>query len=222
MSAALQGEKVGIYSGEMSVRQLQERILCCAKQNYTDTQEQALQFVKDNNLFIRVLTQKELRRRANVTDLEEMIIREKLTMLVVDQLSLMEDESYKPGNPVRFQYGNISADLFSLSIKYGIPIILLVQSNRQGINMQNAPEIENIAESDAVAQNATRVVSLRNENGILTLKIIKNRYGNSDLVQKYEVDYGINKYKPIREITPEVNSIKKAKARQIFGGGMSF
>ena len=213
MSAALQGEKVGIYSGEMSVRQLQERILCCAKQNYTDTQEQALQFVKDNNLFIRVLTQKELRRRANVTDLEEMIIREKLTMLVVDQLSLMEDESYKPGNPVRFQYGNISADLFSLSIKYGIPIILLVQSNRQGINMQNAPEIENIAESDAVAQNATRVVSLRNENGILTLKIIKNRYGNSDLVQKYEVDYGINKYKPIREITPEVSSIKKAKAR---------
>lgn len=219
MSAAIKGERVGIYSGEMSTQQLQERILCCAKQNYTDSQEQALQFVKDHNLFIRVLTQKELRRRANVDDIEEMIIRDKLTMLVVDQLSLVEDKNYRPGNPIRFQYGNISDDLYSLSIKYDLPVILLVQSNRQGINAQNAPELENIAESDAVAQNATRVISMRNENGILTLKIIKNRYGSSDLVQKYEVDYGINKYKPIREVRSEISSIKKAKARQIFGGG---
>ena len=219
MSAAIKGERVGIYSGEMSTQQLQERILCCAKQNYTDSQEQALQFVKDHNLFIRVLTQKELRRRANVDDIEEMIIRDKLTMLVVDQLSLVEDKNYRPGNPIRFQYGNISDDLYSLSIKYDLPVILLVQSNRQGINAQNAPELENIAESDAVAQNATRVISMRNENGILTFKIIKNRYGSSDLVQKYEVDYGINKYKPIREVRSEISSIKKAKARQIFGGG---
>ena len=108
MSAAIKGERVGIYSGEMSTQQLQERILYCAKQNYTDSQEQALQFVKDHNLFIRVLTQKELRRRANVDDIEEMIIRDKLTMLVVDQLSLVEDKNYRPGNPIRFQYGNIS------------------------------------------------------------------------------------------------------------------
>lgn len=173
MSAAIKGERVGIYSGEMSTQQLQERILCCAKQNYTDSQEQALQFVKDHNLFIRVLTQKELRRRANVDDIEEMIIRDKLTMLVVDQLSLVEDKNYRPGNPIRFQYGNISDDLYSLSIKYDLPVILLVQSNRQGINAQNAPELENIAESDAVAQNATRVISMRNENGILTLKLLK-------------------------------------------------
>ena len=219
MSAAIKVERVGIYFVEMSTQQLQEKILCCAKQNYTDSQEQALQFVKDHNLFIRVLTQKELRRRANVDDIEEMIIRDKLTMLVVDQLSLVEDKNYRPGNPIRFQYGNISDDLYSLSIKYDLPVILLVQSNRQGINAQNAPELENIAESDAVAQNATRVISMRNENGILTLKIIKNRYGSSDLVQKYEVDYGINKYKPIREVRSEISSIKKAKARQIFGGG---
>ena len=141
-----------------------------------------------------------------------MSIRDKLTMLVVDQLSLVEDKNYRPGNPIRFQYGNISDDLYSLSIKYDLPVILLVQSNRQGINAQNAPELENIAESDAVAQNATRVISMRNENGILTLKIIKNRYGSSDLVQKYEVDYGINKYKPIREVRSEISSIKKAKA----------
>ena len=218
MAAALNKERVGIYSGEMSLQQLQERILCCAKQKYTSTQEEALKFIRDNNLFIKVLTQKELRRRANVDDIEEMILKDKLTMLVVDQLSLMEDKSYKAGTPIRQQYGNISMDLFSLSIKYDLPVILLVQSNRQGINAQNAPELENIAESDAVAQNATRVISMRNENNILTLRIVKNRYGKANLVQKYEIDFGINKYKPIREVQKEITSLKKAKARQIFGG----
>ena len=202
----------------MSLQQLQERILCCAKQKYTSTQEEALKFIRDNNLFIKVLTQKELRRRANVDDLEEMILKDKLTMLVVDQLSLMEDKSYKAGTPIRQQYGNISMDLFDLSSKYNIPIILLVQSNRQGTQEQNAPALENIAESDAVAQNATRVISMRNENNILTLRIVKNRYGKANLVQKYEIDFGINKYKPIREVQKEITSLKKAKARQIFGG----
>ena len=143
-------------------------------------------------------------------------------MLIVDQLSLMEDITSKPGTPLRQQYGNISMDLFTLSSKYNLPCVLLAQSNRQGGQELNAPGLENIAESDAVAQNSTRVISMRNENGILTLSIVKNRYGESGLTQKYEVDYGINKYKPIRELQQEVATARKAKARQIFGGGASF
>ena len=169
MSAALQGEKVGIYSGEMSLQQLQERILCCAKQSYTTTKEEALQYITNQHIDIRVLTQKELRRRANVNDIEEMIIRDKLTMIVIDQLSLMEDVTARPGTPLRQQYGNISMDLFSLTSKYNLPCILLVQSNRQGSEQRNGPLLENIAESDAVAQNATRVISMKNENVILTM-----------------------------------------------------
>lgn len=217
LAAAMQGERIGIYSGEMSTQQLQERILCCAKPTYTSTREEALQVVKDNNLCIRILTQKELRRRATVEDIEEMIIRDKLTMIIIDQLSLMDDIYSKPGTPLRQIYGNISMDLFSLSSKYSLPIILLVQSNREGGQMQNGPALENIAESDAVAQNATRVISMKNENGIMIMNILKNRYGESGLTQKYEVDYGINKYKPIHEFNPE-SMVKKAKTRQMFGG----
>lgn len=217
LSAAMSGERVGIYSGEMSTQQLQERILCCAKPTYTATKEDSLKVIKDNNLCIRVLTQKELRRRATVDDIEEMIIRDKLTMIIVDQLSLMDDVYSKPGTPLRQIYGNISMDLFSLSSKYSLPIILLVQSNREGGQMQNGPALENIAESDAVAQNATRVISMKNENGIMIMNILKNRYGESGLTQKYEVDYGINKYKPIREFNPE-SMVKKTKTRQMFSG----
>lgn len=201
----------------MSVQQLQERILCCAKPTYTSTKEDALKVIQEKQPFIKVLTQRELRRRANVDDIEEMIIRDKLTMVVIDQLSLMEDNTSKPGTPLRQQYSNITMDLFSLSSKYSLPMIVLVQSNREGGTMANGPQLENIAESDAVAQNATRVISMKNENGILTLQVLKNRYGESGLVQKYEVDYGINKYKAIQEYNPD-NLTKKAKARQMFGG----
>lgn len=222
-AAALKGEKVGIYSGEMSQRQLQERMICCAKQTYTSTKEEALQFIQSNNMCIRLLTQKELRRRANVNDIEEMIIREKLTMVVIDQLSLMEDVISKPGVPLRQQYGNITNDLLTISSKYGLPVILLVQSNRQGAEQRNGPALENIAEADAVGQNATRVISMKNENGTITLNIIKNRYGPVGFSQKYDVDFGINKYKPIQEFSqPDGITTRKNKAREIFTGKRTF
>lgn len=217
LAAALRGERVGIYSGEMSQRQLQERIICCAKQTYTTTQEEALRFIQDNNMCIRLLTQKELRRRANVNDIEEMVIREKLTMVVIDQLSLMDDVISKPGVPLRQQYGNITNDLLTMSSKHSLPVVLLVQSNRQGAEQRNGPALENIAEADAVGQNATRVLSMKNENGTVTINIIKNRYGPVGFSQKYDVDFGMNKYKPIQEyIQPEGVVNRKNHAREIF------
>lgn len=98
MAAALQGERVGIYSGEMSKTQLQERIICCAKQSYSDTREDAVNFIHSKDVCIKILTQKELRRRANINDIEEFIIRDNLTMIIIDQLSLMEDITSKPRN----------------------------------------------------------------------------------------------------------------------------
>ena len=85
-------------------------------------------------------------------------------------------------------------DLFSLSCKYRIPIILIVQSNRQGGESKNGPSIENIAESDAVAQNATRIVTMKREDRSLTINVAKNRYGDTGQPLLYDVDYGLNKY----------------------------
>ena len=216
MTAALAGEKVGIYSGEMSTQQLQERIVCCAKQTYSTTKEEAIEFIKSKNIDIKVLTQKELRRRANIDDIEEFIVSEHLSLLVVDQLSLMEDITSRPGTPLRQQYGNISMDLFTLSSRYQLPIILLVQSNRQGSDQKDGPMLENIAESDAVAQNATRVISMKNEGGVLTLNILKNRYGSNKLIQRYDVDYGINKYKPIQDYSSLQEQVKHNVKRSTF------
>ena len=101
IAGALAGERVGIYSGEMSQQQLQERILCCAKPTTASSTEEAFKFIQDKNIDIRLLTQKELRRRATVRDIEEFIIRDKLTMVVLDQLSLMDDITSKPRNTIK-------------------------------------------------------------------------------------------------------------------------
>lgn len=223
LNAALKGERVGLYSGEMTGRYIQERLLCCAKQNYTMTSQESLKFLQKSNAFIRALTPEELRRKANVTDIEGLIVKEKLTMIVIDQLSLMEDLTAKPGTPLRQQYGNISMDLFALSSKYKLPVVLLSQMNRNAVKTDNAPGLDDIAESDMVGQNATRVISLRNNgNGVLTFNIVKNRYGETNKIIKYEIDFGINKYKPIKELNTEALMLKKAKARQVFGGGSTF
>ena len=104
-------------------------------------------------------------------------------------------------------------DLFSLSSKYKLPIILAVQSNRQGAENKNGPTMDNIAESDAVAQNATRVITMKNETTahILTLTIAKNRYGDTGLSQQYDIDFSKNKYKPIAsaDITGRSSDMKR-------------
>lgn len=223
LAAALQGYKAGIYSGEMSLPQLQERIICCAKQTYTSTKEDALQFIAENDPQIRVLTQKELRRKANVLDLEEMIIRDKLDILIVDQLSLVDDIDPRPGTNLRQQYGEVTAKLASISIKYGIPIILLVQLNRQSVQQETKkPGVENISESDLIAHYATRVITMVKGNGILNLYLEKNRYGDDKKEIKYEVDYGINKFKFIKDMPQQNKMIQKAKGRPVFGGGVIF
>lgn len=216
LNAALRGEKVGLYSGEMSLRELQERVLCCAKQEYTWSKQQSLEFIKKEDPQIKVLTQKELRRRANINDIEEMVVKDKLTYLVIDQLSLMQDITAKPGTPIRQQFGNITMDLFSLSTRYSIPITLLAQSNRTGAQSSNGPLLEDIAESDTVGQNATRVISMKNSNGLLTLNITKNRYGKSGGVIKYEVDFGINKYRPV--VDPILEAAKNRKNQLVLSG----
>ena len=223
LNAALKGERVGIYSGEMTLESVQERLLYLAKPTYTSTLNESMEFLKKNNIFIRVLTQKELRRYANVNDIEEMIIRDNLTMVVIDQLSLMEDVIPRSGIPLRQVYGNISRDLMGLSSKYDLPIILLVQTNRQGAQEQVGPALENIAESDTVGQNATRVITMRNENNLMAMKLVKNRYGSPGMTIKYEVDFSINKFKHIRDIDQVASNIKRAKARQLFAeGGPTF
>ena len=63
---------------------------------------------------------------------------------------------------------------------------------------------------------------MKNENNTLTMNILKNRYGNANFVQKYDVDFSINKYKPIQDFNQELTAMRQTRAKQIFTGGKPF
>lgn len=221
LSAAFQGFKTGIYSGEMSEEQVQRRLIMLNKAGRIMTDAESIEDMRRRELQLSLITQKELGGRATVKDLEQMILRDDLDFLFVDQLSLMDDIHPKVYD-TKTRFANISSDLFSMSTKYGIPIILAVQSNRDGSLQKDAPMLENIAESDAVGQNATRVIGMRRESKITTMNISKNRYGDDTFVQKYDTDFALGKFTPIMttDLAPQANGTPQSRRRSL--GSNSF
>lgn len=202
------GLNVGLYSGEMNKKDIADRFdtLNINRSNKEiseglyDKDPTFREYKKalgdrDNKFILQ--TFKSLKRRANVRDIEAMIVKYKLNVIGIDQLSLMTDVRYQRGDNVKQSYDNISMDLFHLAEKYGVVIILLVQSNREAAK-NNEVQLENIADSDDVAQNSSKVISLnRDQNNILTLKVLKNRYGPTGKDVKYIWDIDLGTFKEL-------------------------
>ena len=139
-------------------------------------------------------------RKPTVGELETMAKKLGSDMVIIDQLSLMTDQ--RRADTPRIAFNNISEDAFLMSKKLGIPVILLAQANREAVKNKKkgqSPELHDLAESDGVAQNATRVISLSVIDGILKLSIKKNRYGinNKDVMVMWDINAGY--IKPLLE-----------------------
>jgi hypothetical protein len=139
----------------------------------------------------------------------------------IDQLSLM-NESINSREQKRIQYANITMDLYKLSAKYGIPIVLNVQAGRAAKDSgADVIQLEHIAESDGVGQNASRVITMQRDeaNGILRLSVVKNRYGEDNKTIEYIWDvtsgtYTLIGYKSDDDNGEESSSPVNLKARQ--------
>lgn len=130
-----------------------------------------------------------------VSKLRALIKEYKPDIVGIDQISLMEDERRGKGDQTRTQYTHIAQDLFNLSIEFSIPIVVDAQANRNKADMDKPenPELADIGESDGIAQNSSRVISLVQTKAGLSLKITKNRYGenNKQLLYVWDIDNGI-------------------------------
>lgn len=109
---------------------------------------------------------------------------------------------------------NISEDLMSLSIELGIPIIVVVQSNRGGVNKDNedeAPDLENIKDSDGIAANATKVIAIRQKTseGAIQLCIRKHRDGRTGQTLLYKCDFNTGDFIYIPSSDDGLNSEKR-------------
>ena len=105
----------------------------------------------------------------------------------------MTDERYKNGDSRTTMLTNISEDLMSLSIELKIPIIVVVQSNRSGINKEtdDTPDLENIKDSDGIGANATKVIAIKQKanDNVLQLSIRKHRDGRTGQTLLYQFDF---------------------------------
>ena len=220
-----QGRRVGIYSGEMSANQVGYRLdtLISNLSNKSlmygyelKEYQEYIDKLKTEKNPIMIITPEDLGGFLNITKLERFIDEYKLDIVAIDQLSLMEDERSGKSTENRFKQANITRDLFALSTKHKIPIYLAIQANRMGARSKDekgTPDIENIAESDAIGQNASRVISMRNKGDLLELEIKKNRYGKTGdkFVYSWNIDLGQFSYVP----SDEKNEADVKRAKEI-------
>lgn len=204
-----QGKRVGVYSGEMSHIKLgyrfdalfagiSNRALVRGNplpngQNYKDY----IDSLKGNPGCFKIYTQDDFGGRPTVQQIANYVEKDKLDIVGIDQLSLMEDGRATRHDPPRMRLAHIAEDLFLLSSEYKIPVLALAQANRAGINKEDssdAPGLENIKESDDIAHNSSKCIGMRQANGTLILDIIKNREGKVGDKLRYEWDIDIGHF----------------------------
>ena len=231
------GNRVGYISPEMSpikigyrfdtlLKNFSNRNLVWAKDepeyaNYIDDlKEQKRPFI--------VATPNDFQKKITVSKLRNFCQNHKLDILGIDGITYLTDERYKRGDNKTTSLTNISEDLISLSLELQIPILVVVQSNRQGVKEKDAdgtPDLETIRDSDGIAHNATKVISLRQTGEGLEFGIKKHRDGKAGgkLVYAWNIDRGQFTYLPTEQDSGRVEhrAQKSAEIRNSFTDGTS-
>jgi replicative DNA helicase len=156
------------------------------------------QLAKHQNKFL-VTTVSDFITRPTVSKLRKWVVDNSLDMLVIDGITFVADERGYRNQSVTTAIQHISEDLMTMSVELKIPVIAVIQANRESNKGDNeAPELENIRDSDGLGQAASMALSIRNKNGMLEMNIKKNRNGSvgNKLLYAWDIDVGSYKYVP--------------------------
>lgn len=134
-----------------------------------------------------------------VSKLKQWCITNDVKILGIDGISYIKDERGKPSDNTTTALTNISADLMELSIELGIPVIIVVQSNRGSLETGGKPTLETIRDSDGIAYSASMVFSLYVKHDALHLSLLKNRNGDSNITLAYDWDVDVGKFEFLQE-----------------------
>lgn len=208
------GYNVGYFSPEMTANRIGYRFDTLHK-NFSNrklttadtTQGEDMSYFKyiqelsKSNAKFLVTTPADFNNWTTISKLRAWVKENDLSMLIVDGLTYMADERARRQDNDTIRLGNISADLMSLSIELSIPIIMVMQANRSAVadGRTGAPKIQDVRGSDAPAQHSSRVLSIRNKNGVLEIECSKDRYGDAKgrrILYAWEIDTGSYLYMP--------------------------
>ena len=172
---------------------------------------------KHKNQFI-VATPKDFARKITVTKLKNWVNQYKLDMIAIDGITYLSDEKGKRGDNKTTTLTNISEDLMTLSVEMGIPVLVVVQANRNGVadkDSDDTPELESIRDSDGISHNASTVLSIRQSNdGILTMQVKKQRHGRVGDKIQYQWNPNIGEFISTTGSIQTKVAQKKIKAKE--------
>lgn len=133
--------------------------------------------------------------------LHELKIKKKFTpdIIYIDYLNLCSSSRYK-ASPLVGSYTLIKAiaeELRGLAVEHNLPIMTATQTNRDGINSSDI-DLSDTSESIGLPQTVDFMIALMSndeleEEGLLLVKQLKNRYGDLNRFKKFMV--GVNKAK---------------------------
>lgn len=155
------------------------------------------ELAQNKNKFV-VATTADFDRSVTVSKLRNFVKQNDLHLLAIDGIKYLTDERGKRNDNLTTTLTNVSEDLIQMSVELKIPILVVVQANRGGVLEQGeegTPEIENIRDSDGIAQNATKVIALRQkQEGLLEMGIKKQRFGQTGGKLNYEWDINTGRF----------------------------
>ena len=211
IAAALQGKRVGIYSGEMSANKVGYRAdtlighlsngaLIHGGASVKNEYKKFLDDLKQKNLTCYVLTPKDINGAAGVSALRAFIEKYNLDVLYIDQHSLLSDDR-KAKNPVE-RASNISTDLKLLQTIKQIPIISVCQQNRSTVEGKDFDTTQ-LAQSDKIAQDATVIIFIERKADLFKLHLVKSRDTENGKILSYKVDLNTGNFQYIPEAEGE-------------------
>ena len=156
--------------------------------------------LNESNGHFYVATPKDFHNKITVTRLKNWVKSCKIDILFIDGITYLSDERYKNGDNKTTSLTNISEDLMQLSCELHIPIIVVVQSNRGGVDKET-PELEDIRDSDGISHNATKVLSVRHKDEYLTIVVKKNRDYVTGKKLEYLADIDTGEYTYVENTT---------------------
>lgn len=191
--------------------------------NDTFDEEAYEQYIEDlqsyPNKFI-VATPNDFNRRITISKLKQFVTKHKLDALAIDGITYLSDERSKRGDTKTISLTNISEDLMGLSMELKIPILVVVQANRSGAvdkESDDVPELESIRDSDGIAHNASKVISLKqNADNVLIMQIKKQRNGKvgGKLSYRWNPDIGEFLYIQSEGEVPKERKERKQPAKK--------
>lgn len=203
------GFNIGFVSPEMSPMSIGYRFDTLHK-NFSNTalmyggtnidEEEYVEYIaglKENKNKFIVSTPNDFGKKITVSKLKKYIQQYHLDVLAIDGITYLSDERGKRGDSKTITLTNISEDLVALSLELHVPILVVVQSNRGGVmdkDTDGTPDLENIRDSDGIAQNATKVLSLRQKDNVLEMCIKKSRFGKIGGLLKYLINLDVGKF----------------------------